>query len=544
MDWQIFLRKGKFVAFAVLFVITAGAPGLIAAGCGGEPKADSKKASNLSGVEETIPVYTISDPTGDWGYPSPYTHYRRGPGYIRMSLIFDTLVWKDEKGQIPALAEKWHYNPEENSFSFDLNKNVKWHDGQKFTAKDAAFTFEYVKKHPYNMIDCSQVSKVEVIDEYRVKIYLSEKYAPFLNNIAGALPILPEHIWKDVTNPEEFIEPEAIVGTGPYKLLDYSKEHGTYLYKANRDYYLGCPPVQELKFVKVSNEMAAPAMERGEVNFAQIPPEMQDQLAGSGFEVIKTRYDWALKLMINHRKDPLSAREFRHALAFAIDREALVKNSKRGYALAGSPGLLSPDSQWYNQDVEQYSYDPEKAAALLNTLGYHRENGFFTQNGKELALEMLITPEYERDGQFIKQQLEKTGIRVNLKSMEPKTLDAMVSDWKFDLALSGNGSIGGDAEILNKVILDPTFISARYDANQELNDLLTEQLTVLDPGEREVRVRRSQALFARDLPFLTLYYPDWYYAHDGKVKFFNTPKGISYGIPLLLNKAAFTDIRG
>jgi len=92
---------------------------------------------------------------------------------------------------------------------------------------------------------------------------------------------------------------------------------------------------------------------------------------------------------------------------------------------------------------------------------------------------------------------------------------------------------------LIKVILDQTFISARYDANRELTDLLGEQLAELDPGEREVKVRRSQALFARDLPFLTLYYPDWYYAHDGKVKFFNTPKGISYGIPLLLNKAAF-----
>lgn len=539
MDRQFILNKGKFIIFIALFVITVGVFGLIAAGCGGKPADDSKKAPDLNSEKGTMPVYTISDSTGDWGYPSPYAHYRRGPGYIRMSLIFDTLLWKDEKGQIPALAEKWHYNPEENSYSFDLKKNAKWHDGQKFTAKDAVFTFEYVKNHPYNMVDCSRVSKVEVTGEYRIKIYLTEKYAPFLNNIAGALPILPEHIWKEVTSPEEFTGPEAVIGTGPYMLLDYSKEHGTYLYEANQDYYRGRPLAQKLRFIKVSNEMAPAALEQGEVNFAQIPPEMKDRLPDAGLEIIKNRYDWTLKLMINHKKDPLSIKEFRHALAFAIDREALVKNTKRGYALAGSPGLLSPDSQWYNQEVEKYSYDPEKAAALLTTLGYHRENGFFTKNGKELALEMLITPEYERDGQFIKQQLEKTGIRVNLKSMEPKTLDAMINDWKFDLALSGNGGIGGDAEILNKVILDQTFISARYDANRELTDLLGEQLAELDPGEREVKVRRSQTLFARDLPFLTLYYPDWYYAHDGKVKFFNTPKGISYGIPLLLNKAAF-----
>ncbi|MDN5347754.1 MAG: peptide/nickel transport system substrate-binding protein [Clostridia bacterium] len=54
-------------------------------------------------------VYTVADPTGDWGFPSPYAHYARGPGYVRMSFIFDTLVWKDAKGFIPALARDWQY---------------------------------------------------------------------------------------------------------------------------------------------------------------------------------------------------------------------------------------------------------------------------------------------------------------------------------------------------------------------------------------------------------------------------------------------------
>ncbi len=539
MDRRLFLKKGKFMFLMLLFLATMGAAGLITTGCGEKQAGVSKKpADTINGKPGIIPVYTIADPSGDWGYPSPYTHYRRGPGYIRMSLIFDTLVWKDEKGLIPGLAAKWGYNPEENSYTFELNKNVKWHDGQKFSAKDIAFTFTYIKEHPYDLVDCSRVSGVEVIDDYRVKIYLKEKYAPFLNNIAGALPILPEHIWKAVANPQEFTGPEAVVGTGPYRLLDYSREHGTYLYEANREYYLGQPRVLKLRFVKIGNEMSPAALERGEVNFAQIPPEMNDRLSGE-LEVIKTRYDWVLKLMFNHRKEPLSTKEIRHALALAIDREGLVNNAKRGYALAGSPGLLSPDSRWYNQGVEKYSCNPEKAAELLTAQGYRLENGYYTKNGQELALEMLITPEFEREGQFIRQQLEKTGIRVNLKSLESKTLDALVSDWKFDLALSGNGSIGGDAEILNKIVLGQTFISARYDANKELTGLLGKQLTVLDPGEREVIVRRIQELLAGELPFLPLYYPDWYYAHDGKVKFYNTPNGISYGIPLLLNKAAF-----
>lgn len=60
----------------------------------------------LAADNRTAEVLTIADSTGDWGFPSPYAHYSRGPGYVRMSLIFDTLIWKDENGFVPALAEK------------------------------------------------------------------------------------------------------------------------------------------------------------------------------------------------------------------------------------------------------------------------------------------------------------------------------------------------------------------------------------------------------------------------------------------------------
>ncbi|MGD9912235.1 ABC transporter substrate-binding protein, partial [Methanothrix sp.] len=94
----------------------------------------------LPAVAEEIPVYTIADTTGDWGYPSPYLHYSRGPGYVRMSFIFDTLVWKDQNGFVPALAESWEYLEGENAYLFNLNPNVKWHDGEPFTANDVVFT--------------------------------------------------------------------------------------------------------------------------------------------------------------------------------------------------------------------------------------------------------------------------------------------------------------------------------------------------------------------------------------------------------------------
>jgi peptide/nickel transport system substrate-binding protein len=114
-------------------------------------------------------TYIIADPTGDWGYPTPHGHYPRGPGYVRMSLIFDTLLWKDTQGFVPALATDWEYLEDENAYLFHLRKGVTWHDGEKFTADDVAFTYNYVKEHPSWWVDLKSLKQAEVLDEYTVK---------------------------------------------------------------------------------------------------------------------------------------------------------------------------------------------------------------------------------------------------------------------------------------------------------------------------------------------------------------------------------------
>jgi len=104
----------------------------------------------------------------------------RGPGYIRMSLIFDTLVWKDQNGYVPALAESWNM-VESGAFVFNLRKNVTWNDGIKFTANDVVFTVNYIKKHPYQWVNSEPLRNAEAVDDYTVK-YIS------------TIPML--HFWK------------------------------------------------------------------------------------------------------------------------------------------------------------------------------------------------------------------------------------------------------------------------------------------------------------------------------------------------------------
>ncbi len=504
-----------------------------AAGCG--EKEDYEASTETD-------AFTVADATGDWGYPSPYAHYSRGPGYVRMSFIFDTLVWKDEQGYAPALAESWEYLEDENAYIFKLRKDVTWHDGEKFTPQDVEFTFNYIKEHPYHWVDSGIVERVEV-DDYTVKVFLSKPYAPFMDNAACTLPILPEHIWKDVQNPEQFQEEKALIGTGPFKLVDYNKAQGTYLYEAYQDYYLGEPKFKQLKFVKVSEEMVASALKQKHVDAADIPPELVEDIKKEGFNILECPYDWNAKLMINHKKPPFDDKRFRQAIAYAIDREQIVSGCLRGYGLAGSPGFLPPDSPWYNPEIEQYAHNTAKAGELLESLGYSKNNGFYQKNGEVLEIELLFTGSRtspgEREAEMIKQQLQTAGIKVNLRSLEAKTLDNLVNEWKFDLALSGHGGIGGEPDFLSRNIIGQGFNSARYPDNKSLVDLLKEQQQEINEEKRKDLIAEIQKLYAEDVPALTIYYPTWYWACSDKTDLFYTHQGIAIGIPIPLNKLAF-----
>ena len=191
---------------------------------------------------------------------------------------------------------------------------------------------------------------------------------------------------------------------------------------------------------------------------------------------------------------------------------------------------------------EQYNYDPAKAGQLLEELGYAKENGnqYYTKPGEAETIELLVTASTDRQGELIKNQLEQAGIKVDLRSVDAKTLDSLVSEWKFDLALSGHGGLGGDPTILNKVVLDmKSFNSARYDQNPELNDILNEQLEEMDPAKRKDFVDKAQEIIAEDLPALPLYYTDSYWASNDLVHYYFTQGGVGSGVPIALNKMVF-----
>jgi peptide/nickel transport system substrate-binding protein len=490
----------------------------------------------------------IADSPGDWGYPNPYRHYPRGPGYVRMSWVFDTLVWKDQKGFIPALADSWSYDPGKRALVFKLNPRAKWHDGRALTADDVVFTLSYFKKYPYHWVTLDHVDRAQATDAHTVVIYLSRPYSPFIPDIGGTMPILPKHIWQEVKNPQVFDDPKAFIGSGPYVFKDFNKAQGTYLYEAFKDYYLGRPKVERLIYVRSDQPLIS--LKTGQADLAMIQPEMAEALQESGMRIIRDEKGWNKKLMINHKKAPFAEKRFRQALALAIDRQEIIDKSHRGFASPASYGLLSVDHEMYNPKTPVYRFDPNRARTIIESLGYEKDGqGFYRKDGRPLKVELLVSKitvagqnVADRDGEVIKKQLQAIGISADLVNLEQATTDSKVKNWEFDLAISGHGGISGDPKILNEMIASPygagSVNSARFDADAELNRLLEEQLVTMDPGKRKAIVYRIQEIHADLLPVITLYYPDSMAAYNPKkgITWFFTKGGISKGIPIPQNK--------
>jgi peptide/nickel transport system substrate-binding protein len=467
-----------------------------------------------------------------------------------MSWVFDTLVWKDQKGYIPALADSWNYEPATMTFQFHLNPRAKWHDGRPVTADDVAFTVGYYQKHPYRFIKTTGIGAVSVKDAHTVLIKLSKPYAPFLSDVGGTMPVLPRHIWEGVANPEDYRDPRAYTGSGPYMFRDFDKTRGSYLFEAFPDYYQGRPTVEKLIYVRSGKPLIA--LVNGEADMANIQPEMGEALVKKGLKVIGDERGWVKKLLINHRKAPLNDKRMRQALAYLINQKEIIDQGRRGFATPASYGLLSIDHDMYNQDTPTYPYNLQKARSIIGSLGFKRgKDGFFQKDSKKLSFTLLSSniaaggeSVADRDGEIIKRQLERGGIAVELTNMEQATTDARIKKWDFDLAVSGHGAMTGDPVILNEMISSAygggSVTSARYDEDPELNKLLEKSLVEMDQAGRKKIVRQIQKIYAQDLPAIPLYYPQSKAAYNPRkgVDWFYTKGGIGKGVPLPQNKMA------
>jgi len=216
-----------------------------------------------------------------------------------MELIFDGLLERGEEGLIPWLAEDYKIEQGGRFYVFSLREGLKWQDGKPLTAEDVEFSFKYFLQHPpvWCYIESENIQDVQAVSKSHVKISLKKPDASMLYKIARVC-IIPKHVWENVENPVKFTGPEAAIGSGPFRLTEYSKEHGTYRFEAWEGFWGPKQRIEAIEFVPVSDPVLA--FKKGEIDLASIPPDVLGMFEDDPqFKVVRSPAFWGYRLLLN-----------------------------------------------------------------------------------------------------------------------------------------------------------------------------------------------------------------------------------------------------
>lgn len=492
---------------------------------------------------------TLSWPT-DTGYPSPFAFSTIGPGGIaKLMLAFDTLTWKDARGVVPWIAESWTAEDAGAAYRFRIRPDVVFHDGTRLDASDVAFTFEYFARHPFKWTSTAMVRSAQAVDGRTVLVRLDGPHAPFIEDVAGSVPILPRHIWETVADPLAFADRAATVGSGPFELASYADGKGEYLFRARDRHFAGVPRVSELAYVLVPNAQRTIALQTHTADVFLATEYDVAAAFGDGrpYSVFTTPAWSVMRLILNVDRPPLDDARVRRAVAHALDRGDIASRVTHAPdVVVGSAGLIPPESPWYRRPASEYTFDPQRARALLDDAGIADRDGDGVREaaeGRPLALELVADPAAP-DGALVVAQLRAVGLAVRILAGDAKTRANLQQKRLFSLALTSHVGIAGDPDFLRQwfsgaatnafaygdAIHDPAFAAAADAQRREL-----------DVARRRDLVGRMQDLLAADLVTLPLYYRRFYFIYDRSRwdTWFNTAGGLLNGNPLLENKLAF-----
>jgi peptide/nickel transport system substrate-binding protein len=485
---------------------------------------------------------------------NPYTYVTGYPGLDLVNLLYDNLFHLDKENKpVPWLVKEFKVSDDGITYNFSLHENVKWHDGNPLTSEDVKFTIDYFIEHPKSRFTnpLKSIASVTVEDETNLTLVLSKSDPNFMLQPLADLPILPKHIWSNVSNPDD--ETNAI-GSGPYKLEEH-KSSQYYKMSANSNYFKGEPPIGELIFPIIEDTTAMfNALQAGEIDAIStiISPELVNQFETNPSLKVARGPGYSTTLFqINAEKYPMTEAAFRQAIDHAIDKQNLVDTILLGYAEVGSPGFIHPSSAYYNSDLKPV-FDPEKAKQILEEAGFKDTDGDGfreDQQGKKIDLTTLVyssSPIRIRTAELVSESLNQVGIRNTVKAMDATTVDSLM--WPdFDVSKGRNFDLGVWSwsntmqlfpdRMVELFHSDPAVGSVNIGGYKNTDfDQLGEKLkNTYEESERASLINEMQAFVANDAPFVTLYYQEIVNAYnpgkyDGFV--FQVGKGI-------INKLSF-----
>lgn len=411
----------------------------------------------------------------------------------------------------PLLATRWSVSPDGLRYTFQLRQGVKWHDGKDFTAADVRYSVLTQKKQgPRGRITLANVERVDTPDALTAVLVLS-KPAPYLIKALSSaeLPIVPAHRYGD-GDPLASANATAPVGTGPFIFEQWVRGSHIILRKNPNYWRSGAPQLDRIIFRFIPDKAAiSAALEAGEVDVASNVNLADLERLGKNPQLkVEDTYDAYLNnavfLEYNLDNPVLAKPEVRHAIAHAIDRNALssVVWYQRG-EVVNSP-IPKVFTSYYDDSTFNYPYDVARANQLLDQAGYPRQGG-----GTRFALKVTNIPgaDFKRTSDFLRSSLARVGIRVDILDGDlPTFLKRAYTAREFDLNVNGLGRLYDPTVGVQRIywgdgVKNPLiWINAAHYNNPQVDELFRQAATEVDETRRAAQFRQIQQTVGRELP--------------------------------------------
>lgn len=524
--------KKRLLAVLCCLTLTAS----IFAGCGGKKTDDTSTDTKTEKTYKDTIVYSLdSTPTGDFLPVQSGSDYNTSV----MGVIHGALLVADAEGNLEDyLAESHEISDDGTVITFHLRDNAYFSDGEKVTADDVAFTFNYMCDpadqrwaqntkmfkgiEAYKNGETDSVEGIKVIDDKTVEFTMNEYYPKALSFV-GQNGIIPKHIWKDIPYGElekhrELLE-ENTVGCGPYHIVEFVQDEYVKL-EANDNFFLGDVATKYFYFRVTNADSLTTELRSGTIDIAAVTNLLKselDQLDNDGFDIKYFPYDLVQNLVFNSEGDMAVPEAVRVAIRYGIDVQGFIDNYMEGRATA-TPILISAGSWAFPSDVKYPAQDLEKAKKTFADAGYKDVDGDgFVEdpNGNPYTFRLVYPTGLSCREQFavvFQEEAKKFGMKVELISTDfPSLMKIMKDPSSFEGYLMGFGVDSVDPDLYH--------FAKYYDECQEACDLLLDARKEIDQNQRiKIYAKTAEILKSAPTKLLTLYCQQKAYAYRDTIE--------------------------
>ena len=497
------------------------------------------------------------------------------PGYTVVGHVVDNIfegLVKYKAGTTniePCLATSWEVSADGKEITFHLRRGVKFHDGTDFNADAVVFSFarQYDPNHPYHVYGkwyywgymFSDIKVVKKLDDYTVKLVLERPNVSILTSLALFQVSIVSPANAEKYKEDTFKNPS---GTGPFKFAEWVKgDHITL--EANEYYWRERASLDKLIFKVIPDPSSRlMALEVGEVQGMEYPNPadferinanedlvlMTQAGMNTGYMAINTGYGYIDENKNGIRDldseplvktpgyfEPLTKKKVRQAINMAIDKQSIVDNIYMGTAIKAKNGM-PPFMLGYNNDIEDYPYDPERAKELLTEAGY--------PDGFEVTLYVMpVSRPYMFDppkiGEAIQSYLDAVGIKVKFHQVDWGSYIQDTQAGKHQMCLLGWIGDNGDPDNFMNIAYATNGASIgvagnlAFYVNDKVQELLSAALSTYDDEKREVYYQKSQEMIHEDAGWVYLVHSTQNMVFRNNIKgFILSPTGREFFYPV------------